>query len=408
MSGPPIRFQPSREPAHRHDVAVDASAADAEELLEAVHDEQAAGADAKNAQRVRRPSASADARRRSTADPGSRRRRRPPPDRERKNIQQDRIAAVAVRVRGRAGAGRRKTGRSTAPPAASATGRVNRPSMISSARRKRDQLDDALVRQPRGIAGFRIAEHLLHAVTERRENRKRFGRGSAGRASSTSRTAVGHGCLATCRRPSCIPPLRTPSGIISIRSVSGGINRSAQLVAGHPRLRVRLRIVDRDGELHRVHVHAVVSLLDAHLVAVRVAGVVEPRPLVRADRVDDERGVVLPPADRVAVPPRVRILGQLPAVGPDRPPPLLEHVQHQHLVRRLHDLERPQLEQQVAREPFRIAHRRQRVVDLRDRRHPDAVSGFVGLAERLSPRRERSSRGTRARRCPRRRRPRCR
>src|SRR3984893_12034848 len=37
-----------------------------------------------------------------------------------------------------------------------------------------------------------------------------------------------------------------------------------QLVAGYPRLGVRLRVVDRDGELQRILVHAVVSFLDAH------------------------------------------------------------------------------------------------------------------------------------------------
>src|ERR1700730_10284070 len=60
-----------------------------------------------------------------------------------------------------------------------------------------------------------------------------------------------------------------------------------QLVAGYPRLRVCLRVVDRDGELEGILVHAVVAFLDAHLGAVRVAGIVEPGSLIRADRLHD-------------------------------------------------------------------------------------------------------------------------
>src|SRR5712691_11895477 len=45
----------------------------------------------------------------------------------------------------------------------------------------------------------------------------------------------------------------------------------SELVAGHPRLRVRLWVVDRDGELQRVLVDTVVALLHFHVIAVRVA-----------------------------------------------------------------------------------------------------------------------------------------
>src|SRR5437773_11796963 len=62
-----------------------------------------------------------------------------------------------------------------------------------------------------------------------------------------------------------------------------------ELVARHPRLRIRLQIVNRDGELHRVLVDTVVALLDLHLPAVRIARVVEPRSFIGAVGLHDER-----------------------------------------------------------------------------------------------------------------------
>ena len=106
-----------------------------------------------------------------------------------------------------------------------------------------------------------------------------------------------------------------------------------------------------------------VALLDLHVVAVRIAGVVEPRALVlpTCSRRTWSRLPSGRPSSRTTADPD-------PSAAAGRrsryAPPLLEHVQHQHLVRRLHDLERPQLEQQVAREPGGIAHRGERIVDV--------------------------------------------
>src|SRR5688572_7921613 len=130
-----------------------------------------------------------------------------------------------------------------------------------------------------------------------------------------------------------------------------------QPVSRQPRFRVHEAVIDRDGELEGVLGDTLIALGHLQRRAVRVARVVDPGAVVQTDRFDDERGVVLPASHRVPVPPRIRFLRQLRAVGPDDPPAVLEHVEHEHLVRRVHDLERPQLERKQPREPGRIAHR---------------------------------------------------
>src|SRR5688500_18652300 len=79
------------------------------------------------------------------------------------------------------------------------------------------------------------------------------------------------------------------------------------------------------------------SFLDAQLIAVGVARVVEPRSLIRAVRVDDEGGVVFPAADRVGIPSRIGISRELTTVGPHDPPPLFPHVQRHNRIRRVED-----------------------------------------------------------------------
>ena len=101
---------------------------------------------------------------------------------------------------------------------------------------------------------------------------------------------------------------------------------------------IRRRIVDRDGELQRVAATAVVPFLDAHIGAVRIARIVEPGPVVHPDRLHHEGVVILPLANRVSVPARIRILGKRSSVGPNDSPGLPKHVQHENLVWRLDDL----------------------------------------------------------------------
>ena len=101
-----------------------------------------------------------------------------------------------------------------------------------------------------------------------------------------------------------------------------------------------------------------VTLHNAQLIAVRVAGIIEPRPVIGADGFHDKRVIVFPMADRVAVPARVRIFGKLPAIGPDDAPSLLEHVEHEDRLGRVQDLNRTQFVQNDPRESRRIAHRR--------------------------------------------------
>src|SRR5579863_7729575 len=102
-------------------------------------------------------------------------------------------------------------------------------------------------------------------------------------------------------------------------------------------------------------IDAVVPLLDAHLAAVRVAGIIEPGPLVRTDRLDDKREIILPLSYRISVPSRIGILRNLPPVFPYDAPYLLVLIQHEHFAGSLNDLKRPQFKQQIARESSRIA-----------------------------------------------------
>src|SRR5262249_29679646 len=55
------------------------------------------------------------------------------------------------------------------------------------------------------------------------------------------------------------------------------------------------------------------ALDDVHLIGVRVSCEIEPEPVVEANGVHDQR-IALQPADRVAVPARIRVLGMLAAV----------------------------------------------------------------------------------------------
>src|SRR6202521_4380474 len=75
----------------------------------------------------------------------------------------------------------------------------------------------------------------------------------------------------------------------------------------HPRLGIRFWIGQRHIEFQRVLVDAPVALDEAHLVAVRIAEMIDPRSVVVADGLHDE-GISLPSANRISIPSRIGIL----------------------------------------------------------------------------------------------------
>src|SRR6266403_1993282 len=96
----------------------------------------------------------------------------------------------------------------------------------------------------------------------------------------------------------------------------------------HKRLRIRLRIVNRDGNFQGVMIHTRVAFLHAQIDAMRMAGIIQPASFVTPDRIHDECVISLPMSYRVSVPPRIRgvggvpshILGKLTPVRPDFAP----------------------------------------------------------------------------------------
>src|ERR1700730_12731599 len=68
---------------------------------------------------------------------------------------------------------------------------------------------------------------------------------------------------------------------------SGFCSHESDFVA-HPRFRVGLRVGQSHGHFESVGIDAAPALLQAHLVAVRIAEVVEPRSVIVTGRVDDE------------------------------------------------------------------------------------------------------------------------
>ena len=109
---------------------------------------------------------------------------------------------------------------------------------------------------------------------------------------------------------------------------------------GCPRLRQHLRIVDRDLHDEVVLRRTRNALDDAQLVAVKPrAGIVDERPLVEPDRIDDER-VALPAGGTVAVKQRLRILGVRASIGVDDAE-VVEHFDELHQQSwRLNELDR--------------------------------------------------------------------
>src|ERR1019366_6996153 len=88
------------------------------------------------------------------------------------------------------------------------------------------------------------------------------------------------------------------------------------LFVAHPGFGVDFRVGERDGHFEIVLVDAAVPLLQAHLVAVRIAEVVEPGTVDETDSIDDE-GVAVPLADGVAETGGIGVGRESAAIGPD-------------------------------------------------------------------------------------------
>src|SRR5260370_30620764 len=127
-----------------------------------------------------------------------------------------------------------------------------------------------------------------------------------------------------------------------------------------------------------------IRLLDAHLVAVRVAGIVEPGSFVQSDGVYHERVVILPVTNGVSVPSGFWVLGQFPAIGPDGAPHALIFIHDEDLIGSLHDLKRPQFEEQIAWKAGRVA-AIERIVDEREGYLSGPIARLVGISHLFAP-----------------------
>src|SRR4029077_2367306 len=103
---------------------------------------------------------------------------------------------------------------------------------------------------------------------------------------------------------------------------------------------------DRYGYLQATTVHALESLLDVHGITRRTPRLIEPDLFIShySDGVDDERRIVHPFADRIAVIARLRnFFGEITRINPDVAPSLFEFIQNHHAPLVLHDLCVPHL-----------------------------------------------------------------
>src|SRR5882762_2488850 len=156
-------------------------------------------------------------------------------------------------------------------------------------------------------------------------------------------------------------------------------------LVAHPRRGIRLRIGESHVQLQGLSVDALVALHEVHLVAVRIAEMIDPGSVVIAFGLNDEC-VSFPPANRVSVPTRIRILRKLPPIRPDGAPQIVILHVLQHPVRGLHEFKGSQIRfPQVARITQRFATRNW-VISLPWGDGPGAIADLRGIELRLSPR----------------------
>jgi len=70
--------------------------------------------------------------------------------------------------------------------------------------------------------------------------------------------------------------------------------RRGKLTEGIPGFRIHRRIDDRQRELQDVVAHAVEPLFHSQVAAMRTADIIDPGSCIEPNRLDDERGIVLP------------------------------------------------------------------------------------------------------------------
>src|SRR5580704_9923024 len=131
-------------------------------------------------------------------------------------------------------------------------------------------------------------------------------------------------------------------------------------------------------------------LFHAQVATVRTADIVDPSSFVEPGRLHNERGVVLPLASGVAVPPRLgNIVRRKPAaVGPYAAKRPIVLVKDQHLLWILDDLYRAQIEEFYARKADGVA-TIERIVIERDGNFCRSKSRLVRFPRFLAQRRER-------------------
>ena len=103
------------------------------------------------------------------------------------------------------------------------------------------------------------------------------------------------------------------------------------------RLRIDLRIVDRQLDLERPEIRPPNLLRHLGRVAHRAAPGVGPQIVAEAAGFDDER-VAFPVSDRIAVPRRIHVLRERPAVDEDLPVHRVHFVEQHQQLRRVHGL----------------------------------------------------------------------
>src|SRR5882762_5044679 len=159
-------------------------------------------------------------------------------------------------------------------------------------------------------------------------------------------------------------------------------------LVAHPGCGIRLWIGESHVQLQGVRIDALVALDEVHLVAVRIAEMIDPGSVVIPIGLNDEC-ISLPPANRVSVPTRIRILRKLPPIRPDGAPQIVILHVLQHPVRGLHEFKGSQIRfPQVARITQRFATRNW-VIPLPRRHGSGAIADLCGIELRLPPRRHR-------------------
>src|SRR5207253_1426020 len=115
--------------------------------------------------------------------------------------------------------------------------------------------------------------------------------------------------------------------------------------------------MNEPGSIMFVVVHAVEALFHSQVAAMRTPNIIDPGSFIESARLDDKRGIVLPLADRIAVPSWLRniVRGKPSPVRPDAAKCPIILIKDQHLLFSLKDLYRSEVKEFYARKPDWIA-----------------------------------------------------